>query len=304
MIKLGIGLLGGSKLMGIENQDIKLKNLIQVCKESGNLKKLAVVSFILVSNWLNEIGIKLGTRERKRESESKETLVEYMEMINLNIQQNLGISVFQDKTIREIGECEQLFLRNQGNIPNDSIRTMYKVYFDLRKLDVPNLYKKLSDNDLVNVSQYGLSSFLSSSSKKRRNSESNNLKFLILQKIKKEQIDLQNQSKISLKSSVLEKAISLKRLQNSLDNNGKKKSIKFEGKLKDNLNYLQSIENIVGFGIIGVIILLFTLGMSMFLKLMTYPNPLSPLSYWALLLVGGGSILLLVYIKYFIRRKY
>jgi len=288
--------------MSYENQDIKLKNLIQVCKESGNLKKLAVVSFILISNRLNEIGIRLGTRERKRES--SETLVEYMEMINQNIQQNLGISIFQDKIINKIGECEPLFLRSQGDIPYNSIRTMYKVYFKLRKLDVPNLYRELNDNDLLSVSQYSFQSFLSSSSRKRRDSESNNLKLLILQKIKKEQNDLQNQSQISLNSPILEKAISLKRLQRSLDNNGRKKSIKFEGALKDNLSYQQSIENVVGYFIIGVIILLFTLGMTTFLKLMTYPDLPNLVSYWSLLFVGGGAILLIVYVKYFIRRRY
>ena len=38
--------------------DLKLKRLIQLCKETGNYKKLAVVSFVLVSNMVDEIGIK------------------------------------------------------------------------------------------------------------------------------------------------------------------------------------------------------------------------------------------------------
>jgi hypothetical protein len=46
--------------------DAKLKNLIQVCKETRNYKKLAVASFILTSNRINEIGINLGVRPRNK----------------------------------------------------------------------------------------------------------------------------------------------------------------------------------------------------------------------------------------------
>lgn len=288
--------------MSYENQDIKLKNLIQVCKETGNLKKLAVVSFELTSRRLNEIGVNLAIRKRKHES--GETLVEYMELINQNIQRNLDISIFQDKIVEKIGDCEPLFLRNRGDIPFNSIRSMYKVYFELRKLDVPNLHRKMNDNDLISVSQYGLQSFLSPSSKRKQNNGSSTLKPLILQKIKEKQLDLQKQSQNTLNSYILEKAISLKKVQNSLNNKGKQRRIRFEGALKDNLSYQQSIENIVGYFIIGVTILLFTLGISILLKLMSYPDLPSLINYCSLLFVGGGAVLLIVYIKYFIRRRY
>jgi len=287
--------------MSFKNQDIKLKNLIQVCKETGNLKKLAVVSFELTSRQLDEIGIKLGIRKREHESE---TLVEYMEMINQIFEKNISISIFSNYFIETIDECEPLFLRNRGVISYDSIRTMYKVYYELRKLDVPNLHRKLGDQDLVGISKYGFQSFLSPTSRRKRNNGSSTLQPLILQKIKEKQIDLQRQSKDTLNSYILEKAISLKKVQNSLNNKGKQNRIKFEGALKDNLSYQQSIENVVGYFIIGVFILLLTLGMSIFLKLMTYPDIPSSFSYWSLLFVGGGAILLVVYIKYFIRRRY
>ena len=90
------------KIISYENQDTKLKNLIVVCKETNNFKKLAVVGFVLISNQLNEIGIKLGTRKR-----SGEMLVEYMERINHIFQQNLGILIFKDYFITT---CLNLFV--------------------------------------------------------------------------------------------------------------------------------------------------------------------------------------------------
>ena len=62
--------------------DSKLKTLIKVCKETGNYKKLGVVSFILTSNILDEIGLKLGIRPRKRNKSSEEHIFRYMELIN------------------------------------------------------------------------------------------------------------------------------------------------------------------------------------------------------------------------------
>jgi hypothetical protein len=51
--------------------DLKLKRLIQLCKETHNYKKLAVVSFVLTSNAVDEIGIKLGMRSREKSAGEK-----------------------------------------------------------------------------------------------------------------------------------------------------------------------------------------------------------------------------------------
>ena len=287
--------------MSNENQDLKLKNLIQVCKETHNFKKLAVVSFILISNRLNEIGINLGTR--KRNKESGETLVEYMESVNHIFQKDLGILIFRDYFIETLSECEPLFLRERGNLPYDDIRTMYQVYYELRRLDIPNLHRQINDSDLVGVSNYSFQSFLSPSSKRKHNSGSDILKPLILQKLKEKQIALQKQSKENPTSLLLEKVISLKKVQNTLDSKKKKSKIRFEGTLKENINYQQSIENVVGYFILGLVILLFTLGISITMRVVLYSELLVSLSNWALLFVGGGSILFIVYYTYFIKRR-
>ncbi|NVM34502.1 MAG: hypothetical protein HWN81_02830 [Candidatus Lokiarchaeota archaeon] len=288
--------------MTYESQDLKIKSLIQVCKESGDYNSLASAILILTSNQLNMIGILLGLKARNRDS--GESFAEYMEKINQVFMKNLGVFIFQDETIEEMNDCEPFFDRDHDDIPYNSIRTMFKIYYKLRKLDIPNLYRKFDDYDMVNIPQYKLQSYLSSNSNGRHNKGSDTLKPLILQKLKEKQLSLQRQSQKGFNSHNLELAILLKRQENSLNSKKKQKKIKFEGKLKDNISYQQSIENVVGYLIIGVFVLLFVLGTSMLLKSMFYPQFSSSLSYWSLLLIGGGAILFLVYFKYFIRRRY
>ena len=109
--------------MNFQIIDTKLKNLIQVCKESENYKKLAVVSFILTSNILNEIGIKLGIRPRN--SSSGEKIFEYLELINKVFEDNLKIPIFQKEHVETLRVCEILFLKNKGDIPYEYIKTMF-----------------------------------------------------------------------------------------------------------------------------------------------------------------------------------
>ncbi|MFX1493418.1 MAG: hypothetical protein ACFFBZ_03985, partial [Promethearchaeota archaeon] len=60
--------------------DSKLKNLIRLCKATGNFKKLAVVGLILISNKIDEISAKLGIRTRKKDEH--EHLFSYIEFVN------------------------------------------------------------------------------------------------------------------------------------------------------------------------------------------------------------------------------
>ena len=55
-------------------------------------------------------------------------------------------------------------------------------YYELRKLEIPNLYKTLKDNDVLDAAQVGLFSFLSPN-KSRRNKHSSKLNPLIRQKV-------------------------------------------------------------------------------------------------------------------------
>lgn len=279
--------------------DTKLKNLIQVCKETQNYKKLAVVSFILTSNRVNEIGICLGVRPREKDSGEK--LFEYMEMINEIFERNLQIPIFQNRIIEAIREREVLFLRNKGEIPFDYIKSMFSAYYELRKLEVPNLHKNLNRDDFMESSRLGVFSFLSPGAK-RQDKSSTGLKPLILQKIREREITLRKNLEYQLDEHKLETAIHLYSLKNSIVHD-KKGRIMVQGALKDNIVYQSSVEAIFGYLILGVIIMLASLGIIILVELSFAPMYSGDLSSWVLIFFLCAVLLLYFYIKQFRNRS-
>lgn len=283
--------------MSVEVHDAKIKNLIQVCKETGNSKKLAVVSFILISNKLDEIGIRFGLRNRNKSSGEK--LFEYMEKINNFFEYNLKISIFKQDQIELLRNCELLFLKSRGNIPYKYIKKVFQIYYDLRKLEIPNLNKTMKSDEFLESSELGLFSFLSPKSR-RSNKNPNKLKPLIAQKINEKQFSLQRELELEFNSQMFEKAIYLHTLKKSLENNRSNKII-FKGTLKQNLSYQRSIEDIFKYLLLGLIALFISLGFIILIELTYYPAYNGVLSGWSLFFFGVVGILIIAYVRYFKR---
>ena len=129
--------------------DMKLKTLIHACKQTGNYKKLAVVGFILVSNTIDEIALKLGTRPRNKEK--KETLLKYMNVVNEIFENNLQVQIFQDEVVETVKEVELLFHSKRGDLPFDYVRKIIDAYYELRKVKVPNVYKNLTGEGYLTI---------------------------------------------------------------------------------------------------------------------------------------------------------
>jgi len=277
--------------------DLKIKNLIQVCKETRNNKKLSVVSFILTSNKLDEIGIKLGIRIRKKKSGEK--IFEYMTLINNVFDHNLRIRIIANDLIEVVKKCELLFLRNKGELPYNYIKSMYQVYYELRKLEVPNLHNSLTEDLFLESSQLGFFPYLSPRIKRKQN-EQNVLKPLIIQKITEKELSIKRELEHSFNSQLFEDAIHLHSVKNSLTKRGKNKII-VQGSLKQNLSYQKSIEDIFKYLILGLIILLFFLGSIILIEVMYLPTEISSLSSWSFFFLGPAAILILIYIRFFKR---
>ncbi len=282
--------------------DAKLKSLIHVCKETGNYKKLAVACFILTSNQVNEIGIRLGIRQRNKDS--NESIYQYLNIINSVFEKNLQIRIFKEEYLETIKKCESVFLKNRGNIPITYIKQMLGIYYEFRKLEIPNLYKELNSEEVILTSNLELYSFLAPTAgpkKKKQKNNSTNLTPLILQKIRKQEIALQKDLEYKFDSQKLETAIYLSSLKNSLNNNHKKK-VAFQGTLKDNLSYQGSLEDIFGYLILGVIILFSGLSISFLVHMSYVPSIVSYISSWIMFLFAGVIILIILYLKMFRRR--
>ncbi len=281
--------------MSYQLLDAKLKNLIHICKETQNYKKLAVVSFILTSNRVNEIGINLGVRPRNRTSGEK--IFEYMELINEIFEENLKVPIYRGSYIETVRECEILFLKSKGNIPQEHIKQMLSIYYELRKLEVPNLHKSLDHESILLSSKLGAFSFLSPSSR-RKEKNSDALKPLILQKIVEKETNLRKNLQYELDGPKLETAIHLRSIKNSITHD-KKGKITIHGALKDNLNYQSSIESIFGYFILGLIVLLSSLGIIILIELSLIPMFSNDLSSWILIFFGCAVLLTYFYIKQF-----
>ncbi len=279
-------------------QDLKLKNLIQACKENGNYKKLAVVSFILTSNKMDEIGIKLGVRPRAKNKEEK--LFEYATLINNIFNSNIGVSIFKQELIEEIRRLEIPFLQRRGDIPLDYIRPIFEIYFDLRELKIPNLSKQLKSDTLIE-SQLEYYNFLSGSGSSRKKKDSSNLKPLIIQKLKEKENALQRDLEYELNPEKLERAIHLQAIRNSLDRKGNH-AVVIQGTLKQNLVYQNSIEGIFKYLLFGLMILTFSLGMIVLIECSFFPSITSARSPWTLFFFGLGALLVLLYLKQFRKR--
>ena len=276
--------------------DSKLKSLIVVCKETGNNKKLAVVSFILVSNILDEIGIKLGIRPRKKNQPSEEKVFEYLKLINSILTKSLKITLFNEDFISEVEVIELQFLKKKGNIPFEYIKKIFESYYNIRKLDIPNLHETFKDelNGLHNETD--LYSLMATGNVK--NKQPDKVKSLILHKIREKEVGLQNELRKNYDKGLFESALYLQRVKSSLKNDDKKK-IELKGQLKNNINYQVSLDAIFGYFLIGVVILFFLLGIIMSMYAVFHPSLTGTISPLFLATYGMGVFCFVLYWNYF-----
>ena len=278
--------------------DVKLKRLIQLCKETGNYKKLAVVSFVLVSNAVDEIGIKLGIRTRERGS--GENIFEYMKLVNNIFALNFNISVFKPELIEKLSQIELLFLKRQGDINLEQVKGVIEAYYELQKLEVPNLHEKINSEALNRNRTVSMFSFLSGGQSKKQKSE-NTLNPILMQRFKDEEKALQIQLEHKFDKNAFEKILHLKTVRNKLEQKSTRK-IAISGALKDNISYRQSKENIGQFLVIGLIVLFAMIGVVVLVESFMYGVLSMSISNTTLICVGVIVILIFINKLYYGKR--
>ena len=278
--------------------DLKLKRLIQLCKETGNYKKLAVVSFVLVSNAVDEIGIKLGMRTR--EKGSGENIFEYMKLVNKIFALNFNVAVFKPEMIQYLSQIELLFLKRQGDINLEHVKGVIEAYYELRKLEVPNLHENINSEMLNRNRTVSMFSFLSGGQSKRRKSE-NALNPILMQRIKDEEKALQIQLDHQFDKNAFEKILHLKTVRKNLEQKSRGK-IAISGALKDNISYRQSKENIGQLMIFSVIILFAMIGAILLVESFMYGVLSVSISNTTLICFGVIVILIFINKLYYGKR--
>ena len=278
--------------------DLKLKRLIQLCKETGNYKKLAVVSFILVSNAVDEIGIKLGMRTR--EKGSGENIFDYMKLVNKIFALNFNISVFKPELIEKLSQIELLFLKRQGDINLEQVKDVIEAYYTLRKLDVPNLHENINSEALNKNRTVSMFSFLSGGQSKRRKNE-NKFTPILMQRFKDEEKALQIQLEKQFNKNAFEKILHLKTIRKKLEQKSTGK-IAISGALKDNISYRQSKENIGQFMVVGLIVLFAMIGVVVLVESFMYGVLSMSISNTTLICVGVIVVLIFINKLYYGKR--
>ena len=273
--------------------DLKLKRLIQLCKETHNHKKIAVVSFVLTSNAVDEIGIKLGMRSREKSAGEK--IFEYMELVNKVFGVNFSVNVFKTKLIDVLKRVELLFLKKEGEIRFEYTKEIFEVYYELRKLDVPNLHDSVNPEIVERNRTISLFSFLSGQSGK--NKDQSRFNPILLQKFKEEEKALQYKLNDQFDKNSFEKILQLKTIRKGIERK-KGGKIVISGSLKDNISYKQSKEQVGQFLVIGIMILFAMVGSVSLIEALMYGFLSVAIS--SNLLVCFGAILVL----YFVNKTY
>ncbi|MHA1486139.1 MAG: hypothetical protein ACTSSC_03090 [Promethearchaeota archaeon] len=278
--------------------DLKLKRLIQLCKETGNYKKLAVVSFVLISNAVDKIGIKLGMRTR--EKVSHENIFEYMKLVNKIFALNFNVAVFKPEMIQYLSQIELLFLKRQGDINLEQVKGVIEAYYELRKLEVPNLHENINSEMLNRNRTVSMFSFLSGSQSKRRKSE-NAFNPILMQRIKDEEKALQIQLDHQFDKNAFEKILHLKTVRKNLEQKSRGK-IAISGALKDNISYRQSKENIGQLMLFSVIILFAMIGAILLVESFMYGVLSVSISNTTLICFGVIVVLIFINKLYYGKR--
>jgi len=279
--------------------DLQLKQLTKLCLANKNYKKLAGVIMSLVSNRLDEIGIRLGIKPR--EKDTGESMGSFMESINSIIQSNFDIELFPYELLGKVRYNEAVLTRRNitldlGHI--ETIRALIHCYYELRKLDIPDVYQSLSNQDVLQVPQVKLLSFMSGErSKSKRQMEG--ITPLILQKIRQQERDAERQLKQRYDPDLFEKILQLKAIRKSFQKK-KSRTITIEGSIRDNINYLRSKERLIQYLLIGWIILLGMLGVVILTQTLLFPITTMGISPYLLIIFGPCVLLILLY-RYYLK---
>ncbi|MFX0029919.1 MAG: hypothetical protein ACFE8B_11960, partial [Candidatus Hermodarchaeota archaeon] len=235
--------------------------------------------------------LKLGMRPRNR-GKKEEMLFEYMGVVNDIFERNLQIQIYNQNLVKSIKEIELLFLRNRGDLPYKYIKNLINVYYELRKIDVPNLYKGMTGEDYFETSNlYMLNVNPRRISQKKEGTSK--FKPILLQKIKEQERVLQNSLQRKLDQTNIERAIFLKNIKESLTSNHQNR-ITLQGTLKDNLNYNKSQNTLIKYFILGIAFLSLSLGVLIGVEIFLFPDLMKAINH--LLLIFFGIVITAIFL--------
>lgn len=278
--------------------DMQLKQLTRLCLSTRNYSKLGAVAITLISNQLDAIGIQLGIKPRNKDA--AESMAAYMQMVNALLQTNFGLTLFPADLLEKLRYMEAILSRrttplDEGTI--EIIRTLIYCYYELRRLEVPNVYQTLAQHEFFREPQGNILSFLSRGGSAKKRQSMKGITPLILQKLHEEEKTAEQQLQYHYDPALFEKTLQLKTIRKSFQRQ-KSGKIVIQGSLHDNINYLQSKEQLLQYFLLGWILVLCMLGTVVLTQTIFYPATVFGTSPYLLIIFGPCAILILLYRYY------
>jgi len=282
--------------------DMKLRKLIKICCISGNYDKITSTCLDLIGNLVNDFGIKLGIRPK--DIKNKEFSSDYMELINQIFKNNFSIQIFSQDLIIKLRKLELAKLRNRIlNFPNLSKQAL-EIYLDLKKIEVPNLFKIKKEIKLINIPEIRLySKFYDGNIEKSLNKNPElAIKSLLIHKIEEKERVLKEILKNGFQEGVFEEIIKLKYAKNALIKSKKEKN-KIEGKLKDDINYQLSLDKNYGYLLLGGGIVFSLITFLIIVECLLFSGVANSFSIFILLFGIPSFLFISLYKRYYFMRE-
>ncbi len=281
-------------------KDDRLELLIALCVENGNYKKLNEVGLSLVDNTVNDIGVKLGLRARNKNS--NETISEYVRLINNVIWDNLKFYLIPKLIADTVYVIEAQVKRRKGRLSKEHTIRLFDIYYELLKINVPNLNTGATPSLLDVAPEVRALSFLSPGSVKP-NKKVDVTRSMLATRLRDRERQLQSTLSKSFNGAQFKEAVLLKGLSKSISVRPSKKKTSVEGSLTNNLIYKGSMDDIAGYFLLSGALVLFLLGLATLIESASIPFLSMTLSAFCLLFFGAGASIFLAYCNYFVMNK-
>ncbi len=191
-------------------------------------------------------------------------------------------------------------MKRKGDLNLDRVKGVIEAYYELQKLEVPNLHENINSEVLNRNRTVSMLSFLSGGQSKRRKSE-NTLNPILMQRFKDEEKALQIQLEKQFDTNAFEKILHLKTVRRKLEQKSKGKIV-ISGSLKDNISYRQSKESIGQLMIVGLITLFVMIGIVVLVESFMYGVLSMSVSNTTLICVGVIVVLIFINKLYYGKR--
>ena len=295
-----------SELSSHEQIDLKLKDLIQLSKRHNEPKRAAVVFYLLIRKELNKKGILLGFAPLISKQERRS--YEYMNMINAVMEKNFKFQLFDKEMVGKVQKYEMLYLKGPSFVSFDSLKELINIYYELRQLDVPNMYKLPDELNESNLSfamnankRFSFNQMKKRNSILRKQEQDQVRQYLSLDVRQKERL-METRLKKGYDKKDFEQLLRIRRLKKEIKE-GNSSKILFNGKLKENFFYKQEVEQAPAYFLIGFAMLFIMMALVLFIQDFMLPEIGGAFSIISFALFGGAFFLIIIYWKLFYQER-